>query len=114
MKLFKKCGNEITEHNVQSRKKKTMRSGVDSCVKINEDGVASLQEVMGQGRREIKDAQEKLNSSLNTPIVEGEAKVLERPEWFSETKDIHRRYNALPPINGGKKVKSKSMAFTVD
>ena len=35
-----------------------------------------LKEVIQQGRREIKEAQDKLNSSLTTPIAESEAKVM--------------------------------------
>ena len=38
---------------------------------VNEE----LRRVIEDGRREIKEAQEKLNSSLTTPIVESEAKV---------------------------------------
>ena len=34
-----------------------------------------LRRVIEEGRKEIKDAQEKLNSSLTTPITESEAKV---------------------------------------
>lgn len=36
-----------------------------------------LKRVIEEGRREIKETQEKLNSSLTTPIVEAEAKVIQ-------------------------------------
>ena len=35
-----------------------------------------LKRVIEEGRKEIKEAQEKLNSSLTTPIVDSEAKVM--------------------------------------
>ena len=35
-----------------------------------------LKRVIEEGRKEIKEAQEKLNSSLTTPIVDSEAKVI--------------------------------------
>ncbi len=41
-----------------------------------------LKKVIEQGRKEIKETQEKLNSSLTTPIVESEAKV--RPVTTSQ------------------------------
>ena len=40
---------------------------------VNEE----LRRVIEDGRREIKEAQDKLNSSLTTPIVESEAKVIQ-------------------------------------
>ena len=49
-----------------------------------------LKRVIEAGRKEIKDAQDKLNSSLTTPIVESEAKVIqntfliELSEWSEQ------------------------------
>jgi len=77
---------------------------------VNEE----LRRVIEDGRREIKEAQEKLNSSLTTPIVESEAKVIEEGNWLSEVKDLNKRFNALPPISMNKKIKDNAMAFTVD
>ena len=74
-------------------------------------GNEKLKEIMNKGRQEIKDAQEKLNSSLTIPIVDAEAKVLESGSWLNEKKDLHHRFNVLPPIAGNKKVKDKAMAF---
>lgn len=74
-----------------------------------------LHKVMKEGRNEIKKAQEKLSSSLTTPIVDSEAKVIESGSWLNELKDVNRRYDPLPPICEGKKIKSSgAMAFTVD
>jgi len=77
---------------------------------VNEE----LRRVIEDGRREIKEAQDKLNSSLTTPIVESEAKVIEEGNWLSEVKDLNKRFNALPPISMNKKIKDNAMAFTVD
>ena len=74
-------------------------------------GNEKLKEIMNKGRQEIKEAQEKLNSSLTIPIVDAEAKVLETGSWLNEKKDLHHRFNVLPPIAGNKKVKDKAMAF---
>ena len=74
-------------------------------------GNEKLKEIMHKGRQEIKDAQEKLNSSLTIPIVDAEAKVLETGSWLNEKKDLHQRFNVLPPIAGNKKVKDRAMAF---
>ena len=74
-------------------------------------GNEKLKEIMNKGRQEIKEAQEKLNSSLTIPIVDAEAKVLETGSWLNEKKDLHHRFNVLPPIAGNKKVKHKAMAF---
>ena len=46
---------------------------------VNEE----LRRVIEDGRREIKEAQEKLNSSLTTPIVESEAKVRKQNRYFA-------------------------------
>ena len=73
-----------------------------------------LQKVIVKGRQEIKQAQQKLNSSLNTPITEAEVRVLEKGTWLSEVKDMTRRFNTLPPIAQGNKVKKNAMAFTID
>merc|ERR1712037_177256 len=74
-----------------------------------------LRRVIEEGRKEIKDAQKKLNSSLTTPITESEAKVIEDGNWLSEVKDLNRRFTALPPIDMGKKIKGNgAMAFTID
>ena len=67
-----------------------------------------------KGRQEIKQAQEKLNTSLNTPIADAEIRVLEKGTWLSEVKDMTRRFNTLPPIQQGNKVKKNAMAFTID
>ena len=74
-------------------------------------GNEKLKDIMNKGRQEIKDAQEKLNSSLTIPIVDAEAKVLESGSWLNEKKDLHHRFNVLPPIAGNKKVKDRAMAF---
>ena len=74
-------------------------------------GNEKLKEIMNKGRQEIKEAQEKLNSSLTIPIVDAEAKVLETGSWLNEKKDLHHRFNVLPPIAGNKKVKDRAMAF---
>ena len=76
-------------------------------------GNEKLKAIMGRGRQEIKEAQEKLNSSLTIPLVDAEAKVLEAGSWLYEKKDVQRRFNVLPPIAGNKKVKGNSMAFEV-
>ena len=76
-------------------------------------GNEKLKELMNKGRQEIKDAQEKLNSSLTIPIVDAEAKVLETGSWLNEKKDLHHRFTVLPPIAGNKKVKDMAMAFEV-
>ena len=76
-------------------------------------GNDKLKEIMNKGRQEIKDAQEKLNSSLTIPIVDAEAKVLESGSWLNEKKDLHHRFNVLPPIAGNKKVKDRGMAFEI-
>ena len=76
-------------------------------------GNEKLKAIMGRGRQEIKEAQEKLNSSLTIPLVDAEAKVLETGNWLYEKKDVQRRFNVLPPIAGNKKVKGNSMAFEV-
>ena len=75
---------------------------------------ANLHEIMEQGRKEIREAQEKLSTSLTTPIVDKELKVIESGSWLSEQKDVNRRYAPLPPIPDGKKVHRKGMAFNVD
>ena len=58
---------------------------LDSALEVGEVGARpktsmtnnkELKEVIQQGRREIKEAQDKLNSSLTTPIAESEAKVM--------------------------------------
>ena len=72
-----------------------------------------LQEIMGKGRQEIKEAQEKLNSSLTIPIVDAEAKLIDSGSWLYEKKDVQKRFNVLPPIAGHKKVKQNSVAFEV-
>ena len=46
--------------------------GVKTMTVHNEE----LKKVIEDGRREIKETQEKLNSSLTTPIVDSEAKVI--------------------------------------
>ena len=74
-------------------------------------GNETLKEIMNKGRQEIKEAQDKLNSSLTIPIVDAEAKVLETGSWLNEKKDLHQRFNVLPPIAGNKKVKDRAMAF---
>ena len=76
-------------------------------------GNEKLKEIMDKGRQEIKEAQEKLNSSLTIPITDAEAKVLESGIWLHEKKDVHHRFNVLPPIAGNKKVKDNAMAFEV-
>ena len=41
--------------------------------------------------------------------------IIEDGQWLSEVKDLNRRFNALPPIDMGKKIKGNgAMAFTVD
>ena len=55
----------------------------DKAIEVGEVGGGSnmtvhneeLKRCIEEGRKEIKDAQEKLNSSLTTPISESEAKV---------------------------------------
>ena len=52
----------------------------DQAVEVDDVGGMTvnneeLRRVIEEGRKEIKDAQEKLNSSLTTPITESEAKV---------------------------------------
>ena len=52
----------------------------DKAIEVGEVGGMTvnneeLRRVIEEGRKEIKDAQEKLNSSLTTPITESEAKV---------------------------------------
>ena len=74
-------------------------------------GNEKLKDIMNKGRQEIKEAQEKLNSSLTIPIVDAEANVLETGSWLYEKKDLHHRFNVLPPIAGNKKVKDRAMAF---
>ena len=74
---------------------------------------------MSQGRREIRETQERLNASLTTPIVQGdgeskEAEVLDRGNWLMELKDIQNRHSVLPPIAGGKKLTKSGTAFTID
>ena len=71
-------------------------------------------QVISEGRNEIKQTQEKLNSSLTTPIVDHEKKVLDNGSWMNEKKDVAKRFNVLPPIDDGKKVLNNGMAFTVD
>merc|ERR1712156_508643 len=77
-----------------------------------------LREMMSQGRREIRETQEKLNASLTTPVVGSddskEAEVLDRGNWLSELKDIKHRHSVLPPIAGGKKFSKAGTAFTID
>ena len=56
---------------------------VDAALEVDPVGASAkdmtvneeLRRVIEDGRREIKEAQDKLNSSLTTPIVESEAKV---------------------------------------
>ena len=55
---------------------------VDEAVEVGDVGgtmtvhnTEELKKVIEKGRTEIKEAQEKLNSSLTTPIVDSEAKV---------------------------------------
>ena len=53
----------------------------DKAVEVDDVGGMTvnneeLRRVIEEGRKEIKDAQEKLNSSLTTPITESEAKVI--------------------------------------
>ena len=74
---------------------------------------------MSQGRREIREAQERLNASLTTPVVgrdsdSKEAEVLDRGNWLTELKDIQNRHSVLPPIAGGKKFTKSGTAFTID
>lgn len=71
-------------------------------------------QAMTEGRLEIQRAQEKLSSSLTTPLVRKEMEVLEKGSWLNESKDLTGRFNLLPPINTGSTIKSKAMAFTVD
>ena len=40
--------------------------------------------MINKGRQEIKDAKEKLNSSLTTPLADAEIRVLEKGTWLSE------------------------------
>ena len=69
---------------------------------------------MEKGREEIRQAQETLNTSLTTPLVDKEKKVIESGSWLAEQKDVNNRYQPLPPIPDGKKVRvNKGMAFTV-
>ena len=59
-------------------------NSVDRAVEVEAEVGASnmtvhneeLKRVIEEGRKEIKEAQEKLNSSLTTPIVDSEAKVI--------------------------------------
>ena len=84
------------------------------CVEeVGAGGNERLREIMRKGKQEIKESQEKLNSSLTIPIVEAEAKVLETEGWLNERKDLHQRFNVLPPIAGNKRVKDRAMAFEV-
>ena len=69
---------------------------------------------MEDGRTGIRLTQEKLNSSLTTPIVDKEIAVLEKGSWLNENKDLTGRFNLLPPISPGNVVKAKSQAFTVN
>ncbi|XP_059090928.1 uncharacterized protein LOC131886573 [Tigriopus californicus] len=73
-----------------------------------------LDEFKRKGRDEIRQAQEKLNASLNTPIVDKEIRVLESGAWLEEHKDLTHRRSVLPPIQNGKQITSKGMAFNVD
>ena len=73
-----------------------------------------LKQAMKDGRTEIAKAQEKLNSSLSTPIVDQEKKVIDNGGWLNEKKDVNKRFNVLPPISDGKKVVNGGMAFTID
>ena len=74
---------------------------------------------MSQGRREIRETQERLNASLTTPVVgcdvtdSREAEVLGRGNWLTELKDIQNRHSVLPPIAGGKKFTKSGTAFTI-
>ena len=84
------------------------------CVEeVGAGGNERLREIMRKGKQEIKESQEKLNSSLTIPIVDAEAKVLETEVWLNERKDLHQRFNVLPPIAGNKRVKDRAMAFEV-
>lgn len=73
-----------------------------------------LNDFKRKGRDEIRQAQEKLNASLNTPIVDKEIRVLESGAWLEEHKDLTHRRSVLPPIQNGKQITSKGMAYTVD
>ena len=75
---------------------------------------ADLHKLMAAGRDDIRKNQDKLNSSLNTPLVEKELKVLENSSWVNEKKDLNKRFNLLPPIASGNKVKPNSLGFTVE
>ena len=68
---------------------------------------------MEKGREEIRQAEQKLNTSLTTAIVDKEKKVIESGSWLAEQKDVNHRDQPLPPIPGGKKVVNRGMAFTV-
>ena len=48
-----------------------------------------LKEAIEKGRKEIRDAQEKLNSSLTTPIVDSEARVKFISHFKNARGDIH-------------------------
>ena len=79
-------------------------------------GGRQLKDIMKQGRKEIRESQEKLNSSLNTPLTDSlsEAKILEKGSWLDEQKDIQGKRNVLPPIADGKRVKTNATAFNID
>ena len=56
-----------------------------------------LRRVIEEGRKEIKDAQEKLNSSLTTPITESEAKVnTYRTKYRTSWNNLCFHFNRYP------------------
>ena len=74
---------QVPSINLQSAPEAELSNFEDQAVEVPEVGTGALimgnnedlKRVIEAGRREIKETQEKLNSSLTTPIVDSEAKV---------------------------------------
>ena len=60
--------------------------------------LSELQQVITKGRKEIKQAQEKLNSSLTTPLADAEVRVLEKGTWLSEVTTIFQMVELRQPL----------------
>lgn len=74
-----------------------------------------LRETIKNKRNEIQREQEKLNSSLTTPLCKSEEAILQNRKWMSEVKDLQGSFEKIPPISSNKKiVGDKSQAYYVD
>eukprot|EP00095_Tigriopus_kingsejongensis_P010923 maker-scaffold238_size242079-snap-gene-1.23 protein:Tk10923 transcript:maker-scaffold238_size242079-snap-gene-1.23-mRNA-1 annotation:"purine catabolism regulatory family" len=72
---------------------------LDSATKRDKDMSRKLlKEAIQNKRNEIKRENDRLSSSMNTPLCKSEEVLLQDKRWMSQIKDLNHSFEKIPPI----------------